>query len=191
MAYEMVDDEGRVVKTEQDFLAIPYYAWAHRGKGEMAVWLAREQSAVHPLGRPTLASRSKMSVSYGKNPEAVSDQLEPKSSADQNVPFFHWWPHKGTTEWIQYDFPELSEVSTVEVYWFDDTGMGECRQPQSWRILYWNGKEWKPVYTENAYGVEKDAYNTVTFETIRTKAVRLEIVSQPDFAGGIHEWRVK
>jgi hypothetical protein len=26
---------------EQDFVAIPYYAWAHRGKGEMAVWLAR------------------------------------------------------------------------------------------------------------------------------------------------------
>jgi DUF1680 family protein len=26
---------------KQDFVAIPYYAWAHRGKGEMAVWLAR------------------------------------------------------------------------------------------------------------------------------------------------------
>jgi uncharacterized protein len=23
------------------FTAIPYYAWAHRGKGEMAVWLPR------------------------------------------------------------------------------------------------------------------------------------------------------
>jgi DUF1680 family protein len=28
-------------KKEQDFLAIPYYAWAHRGPGEMAVWLIR------------------------------------------------------------------------------------------------------------------------------------------------------
>jgi hypothetical protein len=27
---------------EQDFLAIPYYAWAHRGPGEMAVWIARQ-----------------------------------------------------------------------------------------------------------------------------------------------------
>ena len=26
----------------QDFLAIPYYAWAHRGEGEMAVWLPRK-----------------------------------------------------------------------------------------------------------------------------------------------------
>ncbi len=29
-------------RKEQDFLAIPYYAWAHRGPGEMAVWIARQ-----------------------------------------------------------------------------------------------------------------------------------------------------
>jgi len=29
-------------KIEKDFLAIPYYAWAHRGKGEMTVWLIRD-----------------------------------------------------------------------------------------------------------------------------------------------------
>jgi len=29
-------------QVEQDFTAIPYYAWANRGKGEMAVWLRRE-----------------------------------------------------------------------------------------------------------------------------------------------------
>jgi len=27
---------------DQDFLAIPYYAWAHRGNGEMAVWIPRK-----------------------------------------------------------------------------------------------------------------------------------------------------
>ncbi len=34
-------DEKYTVTKEQDFVAIPYYAWAHRGKGEMAVWLTR------------------------------------------------------------------------------------------------------------------------------------------------------
>jgi DUF1680 family protein len=29
---------------DQDFLAIPYYAWAHRGEGEMAVWLPRNEA---------------------------------------------------------------------------------------------------------------------------------------------------
>jgi DUF1680 family protein len=26
---------------KQDFVAIPYYAWSHRGVSEMAVWLPR------------------------------------------------------------------------------------------------------------------------------------------------------
>jgi hypothetical protein len=35
-------EDGRSVTTrEQDFVAIPYYAWAHRGEGEMAVWVPR------------------------------------------------------------------------------------------------------------------------------------------------------
>jgi DUF1680 family protein len=34
---------------EQDFLAIPYYAWAHRGAGEMAVWLPYQESAAKTI----------------------------------------------------------------------------------------------------------------------------------------------
>ncbi len=29
--------------------AIPYYAWAHRGKGEMTVWIPRSKQAIEPL----------------------------------------------------------------------------------------------------------------------------------------------
>lgn len=44
------DKEGKVIsKKVQDFVAIPYYAWAHRGTGEMAVWLARNEKAAKPL----------------------------------------------------------------------------------------------------------------------------------------------
>jgi len=43
------EDGKSVSKKEQDFVAIPYYAWAHRGPGEMAVWLARDESAAQPL----------------------------------------------------------------------------------------------------------------------------------------------
>lgn len=41
-----VGKDSQAVKKEQDFTAIPYYAWAHRGVGEMAVWLAGAESAV-------------------------------------------------------------------------------------------------------------------------------------------------
>jgi uncharacterized protein len=33
-----VSNEERVSTTNQPFVAIPYYAWAHRGKGEMMIW---------------------------------------------------------------------------------------------------------------------------------------------------------
>jgi hypothetical protein len=42
-------DAESVLRREQDFVAIPYYAWAHRGPGEMAVWLARNAAAAQPL----------------------------------------------------------------------------------------------------------------------------------------------
>jgi DUF1680 family protein len=34
------------ITEEITFSAIPYYAWAHRGPGEMAVWLARTADAL-------------------------------------------------------------------------------------------------------------------------------------------------
>lgn len=40
-------DGGMSVRTEsRAFTAIPYYAWSHRGTGEMAVWLPRKAAAV-------------------------------------------------------------------------------------------------------------------------------------------------
>ncbi len=45
-----LDEKTKTVsKKEQELVAIPYYAWAHRGAGEMAVWLARDESAAQHL----------------------------------------------------------------------------------------------------------------------------------------------
>jgi uncharacterized protein len=183
--------ERQSEKKPQPFTAIPYYAWAHRGRGEMTVWLARAEQAVHAVGQPTLASKSKVTASSGANPEAVHDLLEPANSNDHDVPFWHFWPHKGTEEWIEYEFAQPEEVSTVEVYWFDDTGVGECRVPKSWKIQYWEDDKWKPVWTTDAYAVNPDKFNSVVFETVRTRKLRLLIQSQPQLAGGIHEWRIQ
>ncbi len=190
-ALHLTDDGSEIEERVQEFTAIPYYAWAHRGKGEMLVWLARETRAARPLPPPTIASLSKVTASGGRNPEAVNDQLEPENSIDHSIPYFHWWPQKGTTEWIQLDFPERRRVSRAEVYWFDDTGMGGCRVPASWRLLYREGTNWKPVLTGDAHGIERDVFNRVTFRAVETRALRLEIKLQDEFATGIHEWRIK
>lgn len=185
------DDGEGLARSDEAVTMIPYYAWAHRGRGEMAVWIAREESAARPLAAPTIASRSRATASGGRGIEAVNDQAEPKSSGDHSVPFFHWWPRKGTTEWIQYDFEKPEEVATVEVYWFDDTGVGECRVPKAWRILWRKDGEWVPAYTTDAPGVAKDTFNKVTFEGVKTDALRLEIELRDGVSTGIHEWKVR
>lgn len=40
--------DGRLSAEDVTLTLIPYYAWAHRGKGEMAVWLPQEVNAVSP-----------------------------------------------------------------------------------------------------------------------------------------------
>ena len=182
---------GSVESVNQEFAAIPYYAWAHRGEGEMAVWLARENSKARVLPNPTIASRSAVSVSGGKPAFAVNDQREPSSSSDQECPHFSWWPSKGTLEWVQYDFARPATVSAVEVYWYDDTGRGECRVPATWQVLYKSGEEWRPVQNLDPCGLEKNAYNLDRFNPVRTQALRLETQLQQGFSAGIQEWRVR
>ena len=122
--------------------------------------------------------------------DALSDGLEPTSSNDHSIPRFTWWPRKGSTEWVQYDFAQPRKVSQVSVYWFDDTGAGSCRAPQSWRLLYRVGNDWKPVEGVNEFGVKKDAWNRTSFPAITTTALRIEAQLRPEVSGGILEWRV-
>ena len=58
-------------------------------------------------------------------------------------------------------------------------------------MFYKEGEKWPAVYTVDKYGVEKDKYNSVIFETVRTQSIKIEIQSQKDFAGGIHEIKLK
>jgi uncharacterized protein len=182
---------GEVVARAQRVTAIPYYAWANRGPGEMTVWIPDREDRVHVLPAPTLASSSQVHVSAGRGQRAVNDQAAPRSSYDQSEGYFHWWPHKGTTEWIEYAFHQPTEVSQAAVYWYDDTGHGGVRVPASWRILYEDGGAWKPVADASAYGVEPDAFNRVTFREVTASKVRLEVTLQPAWSAGVLEWQVR
>jgi hypothetical protein len=79
----------------------------------------------------------------------------------------------------------------VEVYWFDDTGSGECRVPAAWRVLYKDSEEWKLVESPGPFGVEMNRYNKVTFKPVTTSGLRLEVVLQPEWSAGIQEWKVR
>jgi DUF1680 family protein len=182
--------DGTIAKTAQELTAIPYCVWANRGPGEMIVWIPNSESSARPQPMPTIATTSKVTVSVRKDPRAINDGEEPTSSGDYNS-HFDWWPRKGTTEWVEYAFEKPATVSETEVYWFDDTGVGQCRVPAAWRILYKKDGQWTPVETTGEYGTQKDRYNKVGFRPVLTSGLRLEVTAQAGWSTGILEWRVR
>ncbi len=175
-----------------EFTAVPYYAWNNRTPGYMQVWLPEDASLAAPLPKPTIASESAASTSFPNKDtaEALNDGVEPSSSHDTGIPRMTWWDRRGTREWVQYDFKAPQRVRGVEVYWFDDTGFGGCRVPESWRVLYRDGGEWQAVTGDSKYGVKRDRFNRVTFAPVSASGLRIEAQLEKEFSGGILEWRV-
>lgn len=177
------------------FTAIPYYANANRQPTEMRVWLAETPLAAKPLLPPSIASQAKPTASHcfaSDTPAALNDELEPAASDDTKIPRFTWWDHRGTPEWVQYNFAQPQTVSAVAVYWWDERRINaNCRVPQSWQLFYKDGESWKPVADASNYGTQMDEYNRVTFTPVKTTALRLAVQLQPDWSAGILEWRVE
>jgi len=119
--------------------------------------------------------------------DAVADGFEPANSRDDGIAKLTWWNHRGTPEWIQYDFPMPRTVSSVSVYWYDD---GEdIRVPQSWRLLYKKGDRWLPVESSGEFGTQPDTFNTLRFAPVSVSGLRLEVQLQPEYCGGLLEWK--
>jgi hypothetical protein len=191
-----LDEKGAVGKAEQPFMAIPYATWANRGRGQMAVWLARTDAAARPTPFPTVATSSAITASpipsgRGKNARNIIDGEEPANSSDSSA-YFDWWPVQGSArEWVEMTFAKPSTVATTEVYWFDDTGRGGVRVPASWRLLYKSGDQWLPVSATSSYGTARNAWNAVSFAPVIASALRIELSMQPGFSAGLQEWRVR
>ena len=186
--------QGKLETKDQKLTLIPYYAWCHRGSGKMRVWLPQDLNATNPSQPATLASESKVSSSTERMPAltAINDRLVPKDENDRSVPYTHWWPKNGTTEWLGYEFPQVSKVQSATVYWYDDGPWGGCRVPQSWRILYQDAQgEWQPVSGADQYPTDKGTACTVSFDPVSTKALRLEVKLPVDNSTGLFEWSVK
>jgi hypothetical protein len=121
--------------------------------------------------------------------EAIIDGVEPKSSSDHDIARHTFWNHRGTKEWVAIDFGVKKTVSKSSIYWFDDTGRGQCRVPKSWTLSYRDGTEWKPLKTADV--AKKDAYDVVEFDAVETTGLRIDIQLQDGFSGGVLDWKVE
>jgi hypothetical protein len=168
---------------------IPYCDWDNRKAGSMAVWLPSVPPAA-PVGGPEV--HAKVGISYlsgNAHLSGINDGIEPKSSSEGVNNLTHFWPHKGTEEWLTYTWKKSISVSAAKLYWFDDTGFGECRLPTSWRLEYKVGDKWVPVQSPS-YPIGKDKWCEVKFEPITTTSMRLVIQLQKGWSAGVRQWKL-
>ena len=124
---------------------------------------------------------------------AMYDGLLPHDSNDRDIPRMTWWNHKGSSEWVQYEFSEPRQISTARVYWFDDTATGGgCRLPASWSLQYRSDDgQWHDAAVQTPGGVQPNQLNVLSFPPVTATAVRITVQLQPEFSGGILEWQVE
>ena len=185
---------GGIETAGASLTAIPYAHWNNRGLSPMTVWLASDPAMARPVPAPTLSSRAKVSVSFargGMDAGRLNDQQMPRNATDGFAPNFDFWPHKGGTEWITYELAKPAKLGGATVSWFDDTGVGECRLPKAWRLLYQDATgAWQPVAGVAGYTIRKGDPVAVRFAPVTTKAIRLELDLVKDFSAGLYEFEV-
>lgn len=186
-----VKNSAEITTTPRKFKAIPYYSWAHRGQGQMAVWIptTKESSRAKPF--PTIASASSVKASL-ETPliSGINDQHLPKNSADKTNTLYHWWPKRNETHWIIYNFEQPTKVSESQIYWLKDIPNGGCSLPESWKFYYKSDEEWVEVNAETPYPIIEDQLNKLVFEPVTTSALKLEVQLSKEYSAGVHEWIV-
>lgn len=180
--------------------AIPYCVWANREDGAMQVWMPDSASGTAHAAKPTIANRSKISVSFNRGDSAnmflsaITDGEYPgDESENESRPNFDFWPHRNTNEWIQYDFSKPEQISSIQVAWFDDSRRGGgCNVPASWKLLVQTESgDWVEPQGIAGYPIDSEKLLTISFDKIRAKAARLEIRLQENAAAGLYEWTVR
>lgn len=189
----LCDADNKVIVEDKNLTAIPYYAWANRGSGEMAVWISRTVEKTRPLPSPTMCTNAKVTVSSpNKSMSSVNDGFWPENSNDRDVPFFTLWPKNNTQEWIAYEFEKPESFSSAKVYWYDDRPWGGCRIPLSWNVQYKDTDgQWKDVKTKSPIQSEKDAVNEISFEPVKSQFVRIQFQLPEKESVGVYEFEVK
>jgi len=134
-----------------------------------------------------VAVPSSSHVSGDTSLEALNDGHAPKTSHVRGKGSYGNWPSK-RTQWVQYEWTRPIKTRKIEIFWWDDRR--GVRLPKACRLLYWDSKRFVPVPKASGLGVEKDKFNTTTFDEVNTSKLRLEIDGDGNSSTGILEWRV-
>ena len=136
-----------------------------------------------------LASMARATTSYVSGHEtilALNSGFDPENSNDKRHGAYGNWPQRGT-QWVEYSWSQPIHTGKIDVYWFDDHN--GVRLPRACRLEYFDGEHFVPVKHAKGLGLKEHAYNTTTFDDVRTTRLRLEMDSSGQ-STGILQWRV-
>ncbi len=138
-----------------------------------------------------LATPSTSFVSSWENLNAVNDGYVPTTSADMNDADGGQYGNWSSTdpEWVAYTWDEPVTINSSSVYFFDDGG--GVQVPGSYTLEYWDDETgaYVPVSNMSEQTLNKNAFNTVTFDEVTTTKFRITMTSG-GASTGIKEWRV-
>lgn len=148
--------------------------------------LAAEQST------PNLAIVAEPSSSYISGDtklSAINDGFDPRRSGEWRHGSYGNWPRTGT-QWVEYEWTQPISTDRIDAYWWAD-GQG-IHPPKASRLLYWDAEnnKFQTVANAKGLGVERDKYNTTTFDKVKTPKLRLEIDADGTNSTGLLEWKV-
>ena len=136
---------------------------------------------------PTVANNlahqsvAKFSASYQSRfdrPNAINDGL-----ADPNR---RWtsFESPNTSDWVQFDLKEITSVSKVYLYVYNDNG--GVKPPKSYQVQYWDGTQWTDVLMPVKLPETPIAHlNICSFAKVKTDKIRIttEHFSTKSFSG--------
>ncbi|NKE59437.1 family 43 glycosylhydrolase [Lentzea sp. PSKA42] len=141
----------------------------------------------NPGGSGNVALTATASTSYvspWENLAAVNNGATPTSSADRSNLVYGNWPEQGT-QWLEYTWPSARSINRTAVYWFDDDQGIDL--PASCRLQYWTGSAYADL--PGQFATAANTFNTITFPTVSTTRLRLNITAKTGLSTGVLEWQ--
>ena len=172
---------------------VPYFAWCHRGAGEMQTWFAESEESVMEKVRDARVQASYCNAT--DTVRAVWDGILPKSSDDLEPPRLTFWNHLGTEEWVHVKFDKPRTMRCVEVYWFDDyaTRRAGCALPETWAVQFRDdaASPWRDKIDAD-YMTVLNGFSQALFATPATATeFRIRLKCRPKRSAGIVEIRTR
>ena len=172
---------------------VPYFAWCHRGAGEMQTWFAESEEAVMEKVRDARVQASYCNAT--DSVRAVWDGILPKSSDDLEPPRLTFWNHLGTEEWVHVKFDKPRTMRCIEVYWFDDyaTRRAGCALPETWAVQFRDdaASPWRDR-NDADYTTVLNGFSQALFaKPVTATEFRIRLKCRPKRSAGIVEIRTR